>query len=89
MLPAARPVAAVLALFTFMNAWNDFFWPLLALGQSNPTTQVALSTLAGGYYMDYSLVLAGTLISTAPVLLVFLFLGKQIIGGIMRGAVKG
>nr|WP_190251510.1 carbohydrate ABC transporter permease [Dactylosporangium sucinum] len=87
-LPAARPVAAVLALFTFMNAWNDFFWPLLALGQGNPTTQVALSTLAGGYYMDYSLVLAGTLISTAPVLLVFLFLGKQIIGGIMQGAVK-
>ncbi|HTJ36297.1 MAG TPA: carbohydrate ABC transporter permease [Dactylosporangium sp.] len=87
-LPAARPVAAVLALFTFMNAWNDFFWPLLALGQGNPTTQVALSTLAGGYYMDYSLVLAGTLISTAPVLVVFLFLGKQIIGGIMQGAVK-
>ncbi|WP_432969865.1 carbohydrate ABC transporter permease [Dactylosporangium sp. CA-233914] len=87
-LPAARPAAAVLALFTFMGAWNDFFWPLLALGQSNPTVQVALSTLAGGYYMNYSLVLAGTLISTAPILLVFAVLGKQIIGGIMQGAVK-
>jgi cellobiose transport system permease protein len=87
-LPAARPVAAVLALFTFMGAWNDFFWPLLALGQSNPTVQVALSTLAGGFYMNYSLVLAGTLISTAPILLVFAVLGRQIIGGIMQGAVK-
>jgi cellobiose transport system permease protein len=88
-LPVARPAAAVLALFTFMGAWNDFFWPLLALGQDNPTAQVALSTLAGGYYMDYSLVLAGTLITTAPILLVFAVLGRQIIGGIMQGAIKG
>ncbi len=88
-LPVARPVAAVLGLFTFMGAWNDFFWPLLALGQDNPTVQVALSTLAGGYYMNYSLVLTGTLISTVPILLVFAVLGRQIIGGIMQGAIKG
>jgi cellobiose transport system permease protein len=88
-LPVARPAAAVLALFTFMGAWNDFFWPLLALGQNNPTVQVALSTLAGGYYMNYALVLTGTLISTAPILLVFAVLGRQIIGGIMQGAIKG
>jgi cellobiose transport system permease protein len=88
-LPAARPIIAVLALFTFMGAWNDFFWPLLALGQDNPTVQVALSTLAGGYYQSYSLVLAGTLISTVPIVLVFLVLGRQIIGGIMQGAIKG
>jgi cellobiose transport system permease protein len=87
-LPAARPAAAVLALFTFMGAWNDFFWPLLALGQDNPTVQVALSTLAGGYYQSYSLVLTGTLISTVPILLVFAVLGRQIIGGIMQGAIK-
>ena len=88
-LPVARPAAAVLALFTFMGAWNDFFWPLLALGQNNPTVQVALSTLAGGYYMNYALVLTGTLISTVPILLVFAVLGRQIIGGIMQGAIKG
>ena len=87
-LPVARPAAAVLGLFTFMGAWNDFFWPLLALGPDNPTVQTALSTLASGYYMDYSLVLTGTLISTAPILLVFAVLGRQIIGGIMQGAVK-
>jgi cellobiose transport system permease protein len=87
-LPVARPAAAVLGLFTFMGAWNDFFWPLLALGQDNPTVQVALSTLAGGYYMNYSLVLTGTLITTVPILLVFAVLGRQIIGGIMQGAIK-
>ena len=88
-LPVARPAAAVVGLFTFMGAWNDFFWPLLALGQDKPTVQVALSTLAGGYYMDYSLVLTGTLISTVPILLVFAVLGRQIVGGIMQGAIKG
>jgi cellobiose transport system permease protein len=87
-LPVARPAAAVLALFTFMGSWNDFFWPLLALGQDNPTVQIALSTLAGGYYQNYSLVLTGTLISTVPILLVFAVLGRQIIGGIMQGAIK-
>jgi cellobiose transport system permease protein len=41
--PAARPAAAVLGLFTFMQAWNDFFWPLAVLSPENPTVQVALS----------------------------------------------
>lgn len=87
-LPAARPAAAVLGLFTFMQAWNDFFWPLVVLNSDNPTVQVALSQLASGYYQDYSLVLAGTLVGTVPIVVVFLLLGKQIIGGIMQGAVK-
>lgn len=87
-LPAARPAAAVLGLFTFMQAWNDFLWPLVVLTPDNPTVQVALSTLASGYYQDYSLVLAGTLVGTVPIIVVFLALGRQIIGGIMQGAVK-
>ena len=44
-LPAARPAAAVLGLFTFMQAWNDFFWPLVVLTPENPTVQVALAGL--------------------------------------------
>lgn len=88
-LPAIRPAAAVLGLLTFMQAWNDFFWPLVILNPDNPTVQVALSTLAGGYYQDYSLVLAGTALATLPILLVFAVLGRQIVGGIMEGAVKG
>ena len=88
-LPAVRPVAAVLGLLTFMTTWNDFFWPLVVLGPQNPTIQVAVSTLASGYVQDYALVLTGTFVSILPLLVVFLVLGRQIIGGIMKGAVKG
>jgi cellobiose transport system permease protein len=87
-LPAARPAAAVLGLFTFMQAWNDFFWPLVVL-QDNPTVQVALSSLASGYTTDYTLTLTGTVLATGPILIVFLVLGRQIVGGIMQGALKG
>jgi cellobiose transport system permease protein len=87
--PAVRPVAAVLGLLTFMTTWNDFFWPLVVLSPRNPTVQVAVSTLASGYVEDYALVLAGTFVSILPLLAVFLVLGRHIIGGIMKGAVKG
>ncbi|NKE62500.1 carbohydrate ABC transporter permease [Lentzea sp. PSKA42] len=88
-LPAARPAAAVLGLFTFMQAWNDFFWPLVVLTPENPTVQKALNELASGYTTDYTLVLTAATISTVPVLAVFLLFGRQIVGGIMSGAVKG
>ncbi|WP_436532486.1 carbohydrate ABC transporter permease [Actinoplanes sp. HUAS TT8] len=87
-LPAARPAAAVLGLFTFMQAWNDFFWPLVVL-QNNATVQVALSSLASGYTTDYTLTLTGTLLATLPILVIFMVLGRQIVGGIMQGAIKG
>jgi cellobiose transport system permease protein len=88
-LPVARPAAAVLGMLTFMSAWNDYFWPLVVLTPENPTVQVALSTLAAGYVNDYVLGLAGTALGTLPLVIVFGLLGKQIIGGIMQGAVKG
>ncbi|MCF2526190.1 carbohydrate ABC transporter permease [Yinghuangia sp. KLBMP8922] len=88
-LPAARPAMAVLGLLTFMTTWNDFFWPIIALSQDNPTVQVAINSLGGGYVPDQSVILAGTVLGTLPVLVVFGLLGRQIVGGIMRGAVKG
>ena len=88
-LPALQPAMAVLGLLTFMQAWNDFMWPLIVLSPQNPTVQVALSTLAAGKYMDYTLVLGGTALGTLPILIVFAFFGRRIIGGIMEGAVKG
>jgi cellobiose transport system permease protein len=87
--PAIRPAAAVLGLFTFMQTWNDFLWPLVTLTPDNPTVQVSLSTLASGYYQDYTLVLAGTLVGTIPLLILFFLAGRQIVAGIMEGAVKG
>jgi len=88
-LPALQPAMAVLGLLTFMQAWNDFMWPVIVLSPQNPTVQVALSTLAGGHYMDYTLVLAGTALATLPILVVFGLFGRRIIGGVMEGAVKG
>ena len=88
-LPAVRPAAAVLGLLAFLEAWNNFFWPLIVLSPQNPTVQVAVSALASGnYFPDYALVLTGTFVSILPLLALFLVVGKQIIGGIMQGAVK-
>ena len=88
-LPVLRPAAAVLALLTFMERWNDFLWPYLTLDPDHPTVQVALSRLSGGYYTDQALVMAGTLLGTLPLVVVFILFGRQIIGGIMEGVVKG
>jgi cellobiose transport system permease protein len=87
--PVARPAMAVLAMLTFLTAWNEFFWPIIALTNANPTVQVALAGLGSGYVPQRSVIMAGTLLGTLPVLIVFTILGKQIVGGIMQGAVKG
>jgi cellobiose transport system permease protein len=86
--PALRPAAAVLGLLTFMERWNDFLWPYLTLAPDHPTVQVALSRLSGGYYTDQALVMAGTLLGTVPLVLVFVLFGRQIIGGLMEGGIK-
>jgi cellobiose transport system permease protein len=86
---AARPAAAMLGLFTFVTAWNNFFWPFIVLDRQNPTLPVALSLLQSNYFVDYSIVLAGVLLSTIPLLILFVFAGKQLVSGIMQGAVKG
>jgi cellobiose transport system permease protein len=88
-LPAARPAAAMLALFTFIMTWTNFFWPFIVLNQSNPTLPVSLATLQANYFVDYSIVLAGVLLATVPLLILFAFAGRQLVEGIMHGAVKG
>ncbi|WP_203580961.1 carbohydrate ABC transporter permease [Microbacterium hibisci] len=87
--PAARPAAAMLFLFTFVGAWNQFFWPFIVLDRQSPTLPVALSLLQSNYFVDYSIVLAGVLLATIPLLIVFAFTGRQLVSGIMAGAVKG
>ncbi|MGW0997600.1 carbohydrate ABC transporter permease [Streptomyces sp. NPDC002523] len=87
--PAARPAMAVLGLLTFVFAWNDFLWPIIALNQQNPTVQVALNSLGTGYVPDQAVIMAGALLGTLPLLIAFLLFGKQIVGGIMQGAIKG
>jgi cellobiose transport system permease protein len=87
-LPALRPAASVLALFTFMQTWNDFLWPRAVLNPDNPTVQVSLALLNSAYFNDYTLMFAGTVVATVPLAIVFVVFGRQIIGGIMEGAVK-
>lgn len=88
-IPMARPAMAVLGMLTFMATWNDLFWPLIVLSSDNPTVQVAIDNLNAGYVPDLSIILAGTLLGTLPVLAVFIVLGRQIVSGIMQGAIKG
>jgi cellobiose transport system permease protein len=88
-LPALRPALGVLGMLTFVSTWNDFQWPLITLGGGeHPTVQVALSNLASGQFVVYSRVLAGAFLATLPLLVVFVIAGKQLVAGIMEGAVK-
>jgi len=88
-LPALRPAFGVLGLLTAVGTWNDFQWPLFVLGSGDhPTVQVALSNLASGQFVVYSTVFAGSVLATIPLLIVFFIAGKQIVAGIMEGAVK-
>ncbi|HEU5158846.1 MAG TPA: carbohydrate ABC transporter permease [Streptosporangiaceae bacterium] len=87
-LPALRPAAGVLGLFTFMQTWNDFMWPLAVLNPENPTVQLSINNLANAYFKDYTLMFAGTTVAVLPLLVVFIVFGRQIIGGIMEGALK-
>jgi cellobiose transport system permease protein len=87
--PAIRPQATVLAMLTFLAAWNDYFWPLVVLDPNDsPTVQVALSKLASGYFTDYSLMLTGATLSVTPILIVFFVFAKYIVRGVMRGVVR-
>jgi cellobiose transport system permease protein len=69
--------------------WTTFFWPFIILDSNNPTLPVALSLLQSNFFIDYSIVLAGVLLSTIPLLILFVVAGKQLVSGIMQGAVKG
>ncbi|HYO17868.1 MAG TPA: carbohydrate ABC transporter permease [Dermatophilaceae bacterium] len=88
-LPAAKPAAAMLALFTFVASWTNFFWPFIVLGSTNPTLPVSLQLLQASYFKDYSLIMAGVVLATIPLILLFIVAGKQLVSGIMAGAVKG
>jgi multiple sugar transport system permease protein len=88
-LPLATPVLVTLAIFTFMGTWNDFLWPLIVLNDSDMyTLPVALANLMGEHTKDPELMMAGSVITILPVMLIFLVLQKYYIKGIMMGSVK-
>ncbi len=84
--PAIRPQATVLAMVTFLGAWNDYFWPLVVLDPAQtPTVQVVLSQLASGYFTDYALMLTGATLGVLPVIILFLLLGRNLVRSISTG----
>lgn len=90
MLPLCAPTLATLAVTTFMESWNDYLWPLLMLtDRSKMTLPIALSTLNGQYNTEYNVLMAGSLISMIPIVLIYIFAQKYFQNGIMAGGIKG
>ncbi|MCI0444587.1 carbohydrate ABC transporter permease, partial [bacterium] len=74
---------------TFLTAWNDFLWPLIVLtDESKYTLPVALASLSGEHVHDTELMMAGSVVTVLPVILIFLALQRYYISGIMQGSVK-
>lgn len=89
-LPNIRGATSVFGLFAAMAAWNDFLWPLVILSTpENFTSQVAIQQLRTQYTIDYSSVMTASVLATLPLLILFIVTGKQLVAGIMEGAVKG
>ncbi len=88
-LPLCRPILLTLAIFTFLGTWNDFMWPLIVLtDHSRYTLPVAIAGLVGEHAQDTELMMAGSVVTVLPVLVLFLGLQRYYIEGIMMGAVK-
>jgi lactose/L-arabinose transport system permease protein len=88
-LPTVRPALSALAIFLFLAQWNDFVYPLVVLrSPESYTVPVALASLQGIGTTDYGQLLMGTMLSMLPVLILFLFLQRQFVAGILAGAVK-
>jgi multiple sugar transport system permease protein len=89
-LPALAPVIVTLAIFVFLGSWNDFIWPLIILSdQDLYTLPVALAALSRENAQDNELMMAGSVITTLPVLILFLALQRYYLSGLMAGSVKG
>jgi multiple sugar transport system permease protein len=89
-LPVLRPILATLALFTVLSTWNDFMWPLIVLSdEAKYTLPVALAGLAGEHVQDTELMMAGSVVTVLPVLMLFLAFQRTYVRGILEGGVKG
>ncbi len=90
MIPAIRPALVTLAIFVFIGSWSDFLWPLIILDRPEYyTLPLGVANLAGTFSLDWRLIAAGSVISIAPVLFLFMFLQKYIIDTDISSGVKG
>jgi len=87
--PIIKPIIVTLAVFTLLGTWNDFMWPLIVLSdQSLYTLPVALASLSREHVADNELMMAGAVVTTLPVLALFLLLQRHYVQGLMAGSVK-
>ncbi|MDV2994760.1 MAG: L-arabinose transport system permease protein AraQ [Chroococcidiopsis sp. SAG 2025] len=90
MLPAIRPALVTLAIFVFIGAWSDFLWPLIAIDRPELyTLPLGVAMLAGTFSLDWRLIAAGSIISIAPILILFLFVQRYIVPTAAGSGVKG
>lgn len=90
MLPLSKPAISTLTIFTFVNTWNDYLGPLIYLKtEEKKTIQLGLKMFIGQYSSEYGLIMAGSVLSLIPVLIVFLCLQKYFVEGVASTGVKG
>ncbi len=88
-LPNIRPALATLTVFAFMGSWNSFLWPLVVLRKPElQTLPVALAGLQGQYTTDWSVVMAGSVVSVLPMLALYIFAQKYVIQGVANSGIK-
>jgi multiple sugar transport system permease protein len=89
-LPLSRPALATLAVLTLLTNWNDFLWPIYVLfSPEHLTLSPGLALLQGASTTDYALIMAGAVVASIPVLIVFTFAQRFLIQGISRTGLKG
>jgi len=89
-MPLSGPALATLAVFTFMNSWNNLLGPLIYLNsQEKMTVTLGLTLLQGQYYSQWTLLMAGAIVSVLPTLLVFFAAQKYFVEDIVRSGIKG
>lgn len=90
MLPLSKPALSTLVIFTFVNTWNDFLGPLIYLTSTElKTVQLGLRMFITQYSSDYNLIMAASVVSLVPVLIVFLSLQKYFVEGVATSGLKG
>ncbi len=90
MLPLSKPALSTLTIFTFVNTWNDYLGPLIYLrSETKKTIQLGLKMFISQYSSDYGLIMAGSVLSLIPVLIVFLCLQKYFVEGVASTGLKG
>lgn len=90
MLPLSKPALSTLTIFTFVNTWNDYLGPLIYLrSEEKKTIQLGLKMFISQYSSDYGLIMAGSVLSLIPLIIMFLFFQKYFVEGVAATGIKG